>query len=54
MKLANEYKIPVVPIGGQTGLSGGALAINGGIGLSMERFNRILAISCGVIGFTTT
>lgn len=44
MKLANEYKIPVVPIGGQTGLSGGALAINGGIGLSMERFNRILAI----------
>ncbi len=44
MKLANEYKIPIVPIGGQTGLSGGALAINGGIGLSMERFNRILAI----------
>lgn len=44
LKLANEYKIPVVPIGGQTGLSGGALAIHGGIGLSMERLNRIIEI----------
>lgn len=44
MKLANEFKIPVVPIGGQTGLSGGALAIHGGIGLSMERLNRIIEI----------
>jgi glycolate oxidase len=41
MKLANKYKIPVVPIGGRTGLSGGALSIHGGIGLSMERFNKI-------------
>lgn len=41
MKLASEYKIPVVPIGGRTGLSGGALSIHGGIGLSMERFNKI-------------
>ncbi|MEL1246298.1 FAD-linked oxidase C-terminal domain-containing protein [Flavobacterium sp. DGU11] len=41
MKLANEYKMPVVPIGGRTGLSGGALSIHGGIGLSMERFNKI-------------
>jgi glycolate oxidase len=41
MKLANEYKIPVVPIGARTGLSGGALSIHGGIGLSMERFNSL-------------
>lgn len=41
MKLANTYAIPVVPIGGRTGLSGGALSIYGGIGLSMERFNTI-------------
>ena len=41
IKLANEYKVPVVPIGGRTGLSGGALSIYGGIGLSMERFNCI-------------
>lgn len=44
MKLANELKIPVVPIGARTGLSGGALSIHGGIGLSMERLNRILHI----------
>ena len=41
LKLANEYKVPVVPIGGRTGLSGGALAIYGGIGLSVERLNTI-------------
>lgn len=41
MKLATQYKVPVVPIGGRTGLSGGALSIYGGIGLSMERFNKI-------------
>ncbi|MXN92959.1 FAD-binding protein [Flavobacterium sp. Sd200] len=41
MKLANQYNIPVVPIGARTGLSGGALSIYGGIGLSMERFNSI-------------
>jgi glycolate oxidase len=41
MKLANEYKIPVVPMGARTGLSGGALSIYGGIGLSMERFTQL-------------
>ncbi|WP_297333245.1 FAD-linked oxidase C-terminal domain-containing protein [Flavobacterium sp.] len=41
MKLVNQYNIPVVPIGGRTGLSGGALSIHGGIGLSMERFTKI-------------
>jgi glycolate oxidase len=41
MKIASQYKIPVVPIGGRTGLSGGALSIYGGIGLSMERFNKL-------------
>lgn len=44
MKLANANAIPVVPIGGRTGLSGGALSIHGGIGLSMERLNKILSI----------
>ncbi|WP_188620765.1 FAD-binding oxidoreductase [Flavobacterium suaedae] len=41
VKLANEYKVPVVPIGGRTGLSGGALSIHEGIGLSIERLNKI-------------
>jgi glycolate oxidase len=44
LALANQYKIPVTPIGARTGLSGGALAIHQGIGLSMERFNKILTI----------
>jgi glycolate oxidase len=44
LKIANQYKIPVIPIGARTGLSGGALSVQGGIGLSMERFNKILKI----------
>ena len=37
IKLANQFKIPVYPRGGGTGLSGGALPVLGGICLSMER-----------------
>lgn len=44
MKLANEYYLAVVPIGGRTGLSGGALSLLHGIGMSMERMNKILEI----------
>ena len=44
LKIANEHKIPTTPIGARTGLSGGALCIYEGIGLSMERFNKILEI----------
>jgi len=44
LKVANEYHIPVTPIGARTGLSGGALSIQKGIGLSMERFNKIIEI----------
>lgn len=43
-KIASQYEIPVTPIGGRTGLSGGALAVRGGIGLAMERFNNIIHI----------
>ncbi|CAN5837981.1 FAD-linked oxidase C-terminal domain-containing protein [soil metagenome] len=44
LKLSNEEKIPVTPRGAGTGLSGGALAVFGGICLSMERFNKIVEI----------
>ncbi len=44
MKLAFENIIPVTPIGARTGLSGGSLCVSGGIGLSMEKFNKILKI----------
>ena len=42
MKLANKEKIPVYPRGGGTGLSGGALALLGGMCVSMERFKQII------------
>ncbi len=44
MKICYATNVPVTPIGGRTGLSGGALSVYGGVGLSMERFNRILDI----------
>lgn len=44
MKVANQHHIPVTPIAGRTGLSGGALSIHQGIGLSLERLNNILQI----------
>lgn len=44
LQWANRNRIPVTTIGGRTGLSGGALSIYQGIGLSMERFNKILEI----------
>jgi glycolate oxidase len=44
LKLSNEYRFPVTPRGGGTGLSGGALAVHGGVCLSMEKFNKILEI----------
>jgi glycolate oxidase len=44
LKLANENMIPVIPRGGGTGLSGGALPVYGGISLSLERMNKILEI----------
>jgi glycolate oxidase len=44
LKHCNERCIPVTPIGARTGLSGGALSVMGGVGLSMHRFDKILDI----------
>lgn len=44
MKLCNEHLLPVTPRGGGTGLSGGALPVEKGVVISMERFNAILDI----------
>ena len=44
LKLANQHKIPVTAIGARTGLSGGALSIYEGIGLSTERLDKIINI----------
>lgn len=42
MAYCNEQMIPVTPRGAGTGLSGGALAVYGGVVLDMRRFNQIL------------
>ncbi len=44
LKICNQYKIPVTPRGGGTGLSGGALPHLGGVLLSVERLNTIIHI----------
>lgn len=44
LQLANRERIPVTPRGAGTGLSGGALAVRGGIQLSLTRMNRILEV----------
>jgi glycolate oxidase len=44
LKYCNQNQLPVTPCGARTGLSGGALAIHGGVLMSMERFDKILEI----------
>jgi len=44
MKLANDELIPVSPRGAASGMTGGALPVEGGIILSFERMNNILSI----------
>ena len=44
LRLAHEKKVPVVPRGAGTGLSGGAIASKEAIVLSLSRMNRILEI----------
>ena len=43
LRLANQYRVPVVPIAGNTGLNGGAYGL-ASILLSVERMNRIREI----------
>jgi FAD/FMN-containing dehydrogenase len=42
VRWANQHGIALVPSGGRTGLSGGAVAANGELVLSLERMNRVL------------
>lgn len=42
VQLANQQRIAIVPSGGRTGLSGGAVAMKGEIVLSLEKMNRVL------------
>jgi glycolate oxidase len=44
LKLCSAHRIPLVPRGGGTGYTGGAVPLQGGVVLSLERMNRILDI----------
>jgi glycolate oxidase len=44
VRLAREHDLPIVPRGAGTGLSGGALPVEGGIVIGTARMNRILDV----------
>lgn len=44
VRLCAKHRVPIVPRGGGTGYTGGAVPTHGGIVLSLERMNRILDI----------
>ena len=41
LRLCHQYRIPVVPQGGLTGLAGAAVPVHGGVVISLERMNAI-------------
>src|SRR5919204_1413707 len=41
LAVAHARRVPVVPVGGRTGLAGGSVPVRGGIALSLERLDRI-------------
>lgn len=53
MRYAHDKRIPVVPRGAGSGLTGGAVPVNGGIVMVLERLNKILELDtqnlCAVV-----
>jgi glycolate oxidase len=47
LAVANARRVPVVPAGARTGLSGGTVPVQGGIVLSLERLDHISAVDRG-------
>ncbi|MBK9274318.1 MAG: FAD-binding protein [Flavobacteriales bacterium] len=52
LRICHALEVPVTPIGGRTGLSGGALCVQGGVGLALDRMDRIVAIDEGNLQVT--
>lgn len=44
VKLAAQYKVPVIPFGAGSSLEGHLLAVQGGISIDVNRMNKVLAI----------
>jgi glycolate oxidase len=53
LKICNSARIPVTVQGARSGLAGGALPVEGGVALSMHRFDRILTIDSDNFQVTT-
>jgi glycolate oxidase len=47
VRLAADHRVPVVPRGAGSGLSGGAAGIEGGLTIALTRMNRVLEIDRG-------
>lgn len=45
IKLCREYKLPLVPYAGGSGVCGGAIPIYGGVTLDLKRMNRVISIN---------
>ncbi|MBL8949248.1 MAG: FAD-binding oxidoreductase, partial [Myxococcaceae bacterium] len=45
LKACVKHGVPVTPVAGRSGKSGGSLPLEGGVSLSLERMNRIIEIS---------
>ena len=45
IKIANEYRVPVIPYGGGSGVMGGAVPIYGGVVVDMKKMDKIVSIS---------
>lgn len=52
-KHCNDNRIPLTAIGARTGLSGGSLSVRKGVGLCLERMNKILDIDTNNFQVTT-
>lgn len=44
VRIASEYRVPVVPRGGGSGTQGGTFALYGGIAVDLSRMNRIVDV----------
>ncbi len=45
IKLACDFKVPVVPHGGGTGVMGAAIPVQGGVILDLKRLNRVISVN---------
>lgn len=44
VRACNTFRVPLTPVGARTGKSGGSLPVHGGVSISLERLNRVVAI----------